>query len=134
MKLSEAIMLGSVNIKLNWRHYLCDGSGCLLGMGFNAVTGATTITLFKHGEPIVQLWPWLLSAIDLNGVPPQVLDALIIDGYVDHTAAHVIGQWAKAIALGWTTLEKAVDWIRSVEPAEVETTTTACDQVEAVVI
>jgi hypothetical protein len=113
MKLSDAIILGSTTVKLDasqWLTYdhgkeLCKG--CLLGAAFHAASGEFDAS----ADDIVREWPWLARRAAVPS-PFFVGDgswASIID---------IISSMATEVGKKRMTFEQAIEWIRSVEPAE----------------
>jgi hypothetical protein len=107
MKLSEAMMLGSLVIEFNPHLFLACGEGCLRGAAFYAATGKN----FMCGHEDAEVWPWLATKM----LPPPGT-RYSKDGPSE--ARHIINAIAWAVECGDWTIEQAVDWVRSVEPAE----------------
>lgn len=109
MKLSDAVMLGFGMIKFDPNVYLEDGCGCFIGSGYFAATGAKAASLFDDMFPV---WPWLMETREM---PDWFLPCLQGRRIPTH---RIISMMAIEMGQGRVTLEQAVDWIRSVEPAE----------------
>jgi hypothetical protein len=112
MKLSDAVMLGFGMIKFNPRVYLQDGCGCFLGSGYFAVTGAKKTNPANPVGDILREWPWLE---EIREMPDWFLPHFKCRQIEAH---RVISMMAFNMRDSQVTLEQAVDWIRSVEPAE----------------
>lgn len=123
MKLSDAIILGSTMTKLDSSCFLAGGEGCLLGMGMSSF-GYKTCELAE----ISNRFPWT----DNKFICPdfvRVYKSEKVTSLYDHLggwehirefrAQSIIGRMAVMVEEGAITLDKAVDWIRSVEPQEV---------------
>lgn len=112
MKLSDAIALGRVLVKPK-ANFLVDGegSGCALGMALTAVGKKIEMPSFLE-EPEIE-WPWLKKVCGYHfcscfyGVSYSQAIAHIFDGHV-----------MKSMALEPWTLDRLIDWVRSVEPKE----------------
>lgn len=115
MKLSDAILLGSTVLKLNSSIYLSVDCGCLIGMGAKALGKAARELFDGKGDFNFQEYPWLLDKV--QGPP-----GLGFYSRTPHPAFAIIGEMARCIEDGSYTMERAVDWIRSVEPQELATT------------
>ncbi len=116
MRLSEAIVLGSTQTKLDPHDWDC----CLIGMGFHALAGleADIHCSPNNDHPLEAIvrWPWLenrMTAPVLLGWP---------DGHIA-SACSIISSLAVRVGRRNITFEQAVDWIRSVEPEEPKTAT-----------
>jgi hypothetical protein len=109
MLLSHAVMTGSTLKKLTSCFYLDNECACLMGMGFVAAGLGSTSGNWSF-EKLYAQWPWLKEEVPDPRQP-------------GHTTLpkFVINWWAVEVRLGLATLEQAVDWIRSVEPAEPQT-------------
>lgn len=101
MKLSEAILLGRITIP---QMRADDLTSCALGMASNAVGCVPIYSAIKDQ------WPWLRMPID---VPCKhnvhIPNAMLLIAHLFDT--HVMDE-------GDMTLEKLVDYVRSIEPAE----------------
>ena len=128
MRLSEAIALGRVTLKAA-ANFLDDGeSGCALGMAFRAVGGKSQGELGVQFDDIHREWSWLTNEIReklCNCWYWQLHPGFFIGTYSQAIAhifdAHVM-QDLQAIGSEqhcepWT-MERLIDWVRSVEPQE----------------
>ena len=132
MKLSEAILLGSTQLSLDPRFWLCNDGGCLIGMGGYAA-GVRYIEDWEERqssadeiEQIKAIWPWISEDRDV----PQFLQELprysmvypyfFVDQRGRDKVKAIISSMACHIKVGHMTLEQAVDWIRENEPQEPE--------------
>jgi|ERR1700722_1856827 len=102
MRLSDAMMLGSTLVKLNADAW----NTCLLGVSVVATGGKDN---WCNSECRAR-WPW----IEIEFVPPPMIDA----GITPRCASAIISLLTVLVEKGAITLEQAVDWVRSVEPAE----------------
>jgi hypothetical protein len=136
MKLSEAIMLGSTQLRFEPKYWMCEDGGCLLGLGGYALgvryeADYNKRILDEHVDEIGQItaiWPWINDKFEipkfLKDLPPY--DDTHPFGYVTQNcqspyfAKGIISIMAVQIKLGNMTLEQAVDWIRENEPQEAE--------------
>ena len=115
MRLSDAVMLGQGLVKFKPENFLINGCGCLIGAGFAAVTGLQD----GDSSKMMEMWPWLEEQYDVPAILGNVRDCFSRDN-----AKGIIGLLAFSIQWGEVSLEQAVDWIRSVEPAEPESVCT----------
>lgn len=113
MRLSEAVMLGMMSIdRFVPTVYLKDGCGCLIGAGYFAATGKRS----AYYKEMAEEWPWLESTFP---VPTELYGGCMTDHLPDGDLGRsIITFYALAVQSGSNTIEQAVDWIRSVEPAE----------------
>src|ERR1700738_1113450 len=94
MKLSDAIALGRTVSKLNDNTFtLNDGEGCALGVALIAA-GFTHKVGFERD--VTKYFPW-----------------------VGHREYEQISEYYDNVVRGRATLDELIDWVRSVEPAEV---------------
>lgn len=115
MRLSDAMMLGSVTCRMekyNW-------NSCALGCAGNAVGIPNWGNVGrKRHDLIFQAWPWLLERCHCAMCLAVTVDRIRYQGvahhetYCDHITAAFDGQ----IVYGEMTLEALIDWVRSVEP------------------
>jgi hypothetical protein len=115
MRLSDAIAMGRVLIQLDPGYFLnldCT-KGCAIGMGLAAVDGRATGANFSRMR---ELWPWLhekrTEALPISGVKSS-------NGWLFKDE---IGHYANLVFVGRMTLEELIDYVRSVEPAEEDST------------
>jgi hypothetical protein len=119
MKLSDAMMLGSVTVKME----AGDWNSCALGAAANAVGIPKEVPPIKcplmgcvveiHGvnraEAIYGRWPWLQEITDY--VPQTDFDSE--EDFMDQ----IYGFFDDHVCEGKMTFEQLVDYVRSVEPA-----------------
>jgi hypothetical protein len=123
MRLSDAIAMGRVLIKLNPGLFLdpfCN-QGCALGMGLAAVDGRK---VKDNQERIAELWPWT-SDICPRGSRNENTRFCERWSY-----AHEIGAMAYRVYEKLMSLDQLIDWVRSVEPEEIHVDTTSVEEVE----
>lgn len=116
MRLSEAVMFGSVSGLKKFNPSSWDT--CLIGIAVHDIGGSTPVRV-----ECINRWPWLNEVFD---IPPLVKACTVIRGPFGDmptqispaSALFIISGFASQIEAGNLTLERAVDWIRSVEPAE----------------
>ena len=131
MRLSEAIMLGYVQITFtphSWL-YAKEGRlcGCLLGAGLIG-SGYRLLNTQRVPPDFKERWPWLQrSTVYPCSKPCAVMERIYAEGRprvfgerMNHTGTvhAVVSHIAHHVDIGDWTLERAVDWIRSIEPAE----------------
>lgn len=115
MRLSDAMMLGSVTCRMeryNW-------NSCALGCAGNAV-GIPNWGNRGHGRHnlILQAWPWLLEecpcemCIAVSADRKKRAPWMAHERYMDHITSAFDFQ----VSYGLMTLEQLIDWVRSVEP------------------
>jgi len=121
MRLSEAINLGSSVLKPIGAHI----EGCAMGMALMAVDGK--IVAKESAEAIRKHWEWATEMFlpspcecpsertvrPVSSVVMHLFDAHVMQGS-GYEACIRREPWSK-----WT-LEQLVDWVRSVEPPELE--------------
>ena len=120
MRLSDAIATGRTIVMPHaYTIFNSPKEGCALGMGLLGAGGHYSEAPFENPDnPYKQLterWPWLESpcAAPCGCIEAQVNVFDVIGHIFDR---HVIddGSW---------TLDRLIDWVRSVEPSEAEETT-----------
>jgi hypothetical protein len=141
MKLSDAIMLGSTQLRFEPKYWMCEDGGCLLGLGGYAVgvryetdeNKRDVATMDEIGK-ITAIWPWINNSVEvpqfIRKLPPYEdiypFAYLSNMGYLTnrrtYQAKALISVMAVHVKLGNLTMEQVVDWIRSVEPQEAEPT------------
>ena len=92
MKLSDAMMLGSVTCRMepgNW-------NSCALGAAANAVG----IPRVGREALIREEWPWLTEEYTPNW----------------SLEAEIAWRFDRVVCKGWMTLEQLIDWVRENEP------------------
>lgn len=124
IRLSEAIMAGSVLIHFNpnfWYNAIPSRCGCLIGMGMVAAGYEDELMAGGLQDPtIIAAYPWLIELMTPPPLPhcPSARRAYSYLWVVERSQAiHIISYMAHCVKHGLMTLEQAVDWIRSVEPA-----------------
>jgi hypothetical protein len=119
-RLSHAIFLGSSLLKARAGGFPGDGEGCALQMGIKAVNGnASWLNAYW-------IWPWLRTNLaespcgctwGQTGYATQTPLTAIVHIFDKHIMdKHIMDEHM------WT-LEQLCDWIRSVEPEEVQSPT-----------
>lgn len=118
MKLSDYVVLGSTIVQLDSSIFLQGGCGCLIGMAAAAKTGK--LSMFAS-EPINE-FPWLSVTRHVD-CPFCGASMTSYAGTVSCVAAHLEQQ---EIDFEW-----ALDYIRSIEPAEEVAEETAVEEAYA---
>ena len=109
MKFSEYIVLGSTFVEFDSTVYLQNGCGCLIGMAAAAKTGRTTLPCGTAFE----VFPWLnqiaiaVCPICRTTWPTYGCALSCLAAHVEHDDC---------------TFEKALEYVRSVEPGDEEET------------
>lgn len=98
MKLSEAIMLGSVTCKMEPGNM----NSCAFGAALNAVGVPQESWAAMRYTPLVKMWPWLR----LHGGTIQLSDL----------GETIYRKFDLEVCTGSMTLEQLVDYVRSIEP------------------
>lgn len=125
MRLSEAIATGRMLVHAVPGVVLSyDGlNGCALGMGYIANGGQIDFTVGIGLETPMRTWPWLAESHALPcrcNISCGLTNAQIIAHLFDY---HIMGceiglSQGEGVEQDWT-LDQLIDWIASVEPAEV---------------
>lgn len=115
MRLSDAMMLGSVTCRMeryNW-------NSCAIGCAGNAI-GIPNWGNVGQGRQnlLLQVWPWLLQpchcamcvAVTMNRENAQLV------GWVETYCGHITSAFDFDVCQGGMSFEALVDWVRSVEP------------------
>jgi hypothetical protein len=113
MKLSEAMMLGSVTCKMESANF----DSCALGAAANAV-GLPEAELCISGcrlIPIKEYWPWLRELS--RGKEGHSDDYVSMHGGESDWAQQIFYRFDRSVVWGRSmTLEELVDYVRSIEP------------------
>ncbi len=104
MRLSEAIMLGSTTETLDSASW----QTCLLGIGLHAIDPAAENFC---NDDAIRRWPWIKSTVEIPCLGS-------FSGGGEATPSGIISVLAGDVQKGIVTLEKVVDWVRSVEPPD----------------
>ena len=106
MRLSEAIALGRVTIE---KPEAGNFSTCAMGMAANAVG------MVHDYKAVLQRWPWLWrdTLCPVNWCCEEPTSAI-------HSLTHQFDYFVMLTKS--MTLDQLIDWVRSVEPSEVEAT------------
>lgn len=107
MKFSDLVVLGSSIIHLDATIYLEDECGCFIGMAAAAKTGATTYGDRQY--QVASLFPWLNE-------PHPNMCPWCGKNYPNYCTT--IGCTAVHVQERLCTFEDALEYIRSIEPAE----------------
>ncbi len=128
MKLSEAVLLGSTNLRLEpkvWQSPVC---ACLIGMGLSAMGREPREDQAGTRNDAIAMLPWLADGFAI----PSILAGNHLVGYFTRisvwgvnkpgqlSAWQIISALAYEVKDGIITLEQAIDWIRENEPQEPE--------------
>ena len=126
MQLWEAISLGRVLVKpISRGEWYFDGSGCARGMALEAVGKRCQSTNAQNYIRFERLWPWTTSnsryPCECSRNPDPVLNTGVssISVIITHLFDEHVERWradAHVIPLSIWTLERLIDWVRSVEP------------------
>ena len=113
MRLSEAILLGSTQLKAVAGVLERDGGGCALGMARRAVNGPVNVSPNYY-------WRWLyLTLVPRPCQCQRFPDRLrACDGVTHLFDDHIMAEGSPRQPEERWTLEQLVDWVRSVEPAD----------------
>jgi hypothetical protein len=139
MKLSEAILLGSTQIRLDpliWLSHpreFTENCGCVIGMGLSAIGYDGThvdfgawgsAELWEPLEEALRRWPWLSAPVPEGD---EIRKKLVL-GYLEMVRCvdecHQLRYLDAISCLAWelytgrTTLEAVVDWVSAHEPEE----------------
>lgn len=110
MKLSEAMMLGSVTCKMERGNWEACGLGCAgNALGIAAGDGSNSF-----GNPrvqaIFQQWPWLRPASVFG-------NACLETESLPYFGGKIARLFDEEVATGKMSLEQLVDYVRSIEPS-----------------
>lgn len=107
MRLSDAMMLGSVTCRMkkaNW-------NSCALGCAGNAIGIPNWGNVGRHRDSLIlKAWPWLEQECNCkeNGISAVVGTHCYM--------VHIFKKFDTDVCEGRMTLEALVDWVRQVEP------------------
>jgi hypothetical protein len=109
MKLSDAMVLGSTQVKFDPTVWLDNRCGCLIGMALYAIG-------YDVGSSIeaMEEWPWLLEWRD----GPFEDDGVDLRFPMGRPPCFIFSEMANRIAGGVMTFQQAVDWVKANEPEE----------------
>lgn len=99
MKLSEAINLGAVTVKMD----ACNMNSCAFGAALNAVGVPQEEIPCKRYTPLIENWPWL-------GVGYR-------SARLNDLAVTIYSMFDSEVCKGKKTLEQLVDYVASIEPS-----------------
>jgi len=108
MKFSEHIVLGSTLVKFKSCVFLQEGCGCLIGMA-GASLGETDLGGRASADRITELFPWLTK---MRVVRCPVCSV------TQYSYCESVSCVAYHVEVGEMTFEQALDYIRSIEPAD----------------
>lgn len=126
MRLSDRIVLGSTQVKLNPKIWLENNCGCLLGMALQAVGFDKAVMYEFNTEELAALrkdskaaiieevpeFKWLRNELKVPEVLRQYTPANALTGL------EIISLFAYAVEAKNATFNQAIEWIRSVEPPD----------------
>lgn len=111
MRLSEAILLGSVSVRPLAGHMIKFENGETFGCALGMACISAAVPVFKSKQ-IYDEWPWLQAVFALPCCCGG--DVFLASSVIVHIFDyHIMGSYHP-----YWTLEQLVDWVRSVEPPE----------------
>ena len=120
MRLSDAIALGRTLVN-PMRGFLLDDAkknGCALGMGLMGCG--------SEKRNVAEEWPWTANWADSFPCGCARTDSM------GKVIAHIFDEHVCDKPQSWT-LDQLIDWVRSVEPAEIEISDVATVKTEALI-
>jgi hypothetical protein len=133
MRLSEAIALGRVLVRPAARaEYHHDESGCARGMALEAVGARVHNLSVCNFEVFERLWPWTTKTLALWPCSCESDGTRwSISVWITHFFDEHVMQFCGDRKIELWTMERLIDWVASVEPADVPTPTDALASSEA---